>query len=267
MNLKEKFWLFASRAHDDDIFYAKDGVDLKRCRSRITPGEGAHMLGLRNIIMVSSDGIPVPFSVDAYGYMESFCRMKNVWWTITGSAGCRVGNEEEFILDIASKYDNVTGAFADDLFTAGYEPHEVKELLEKSRKILDKADKHIELWSTNYIANYKIFAYPEIFEALDGITVWNMYTEEARYMEAQFEVYEKLLPQKKKMLGIYLYDYIKRKPISVDDIMHLCELGRRWIKSGKIEGLIFLTNCNMGLGFECEYWLRDWIKKVGDEEI
>ena len=48
---------------------------------------------------------------------------------------------------------------------------------------------------------------------------------------------------------------------------NFCQLKRKWIKDGKIEGLIFRTNCNMGLGFESEYWLREWIKKVGDEEI
>jgi hypothetical protein len=39
---------------------------------------------------VNSDGIPVPFSADAYGYAESFCRMKKVLWSITGSGGFMV---------------------------------------------------------------------------------------------------------------------------------------------------------------------------------
>ena len=103
MKVREKFWLFASRDHDDDIWYGKRGSDQIRQWSRITPAEGAAILGIENVMMITSDGVPVPFSADAYGYMESFCRMKNVWWSAVGSAGCRVGNEEDFAVDLAKK--------------------------------------------------------------------------------------------------------------------------------------------------------------------
>ena len=151
------------------------------------------------MIMVSSDGIPVPYSVDAYGYMESFYRMKNVWWNVAGVSNCRNENEENFILDLAEKYPNLTGAFADELLSSGRTPNEVKETLEKVRKTLDKSNRHLELWSANYIDDKKIYSNPEIYEHLDGITIWNIHTDEALYMEEQFEMYEKLLPTKKKM--------------------------------------------------------------------
>ena len=75
MKVRDKLWLFASRAHDDDIWLGKSRNNRFTCWSRITPAEGAAMLDVPNIIMIGSDGDPAPYSAEAYGYMESFCRI------------------------------------------------------------------------------------------------------------------------------------------------------------------------------------------------
>ena len=117
MKVRDKFWLFASRAHDDDIWLGKSHANRFTRWSRITPAEGAAMLDVPNVIMIGSDGVPAPYSAEAYGYMESFCRMQNVVWSIAGSGGFRAGNEEQFICELAKRYPNVTGAFADDFMS------------------------------------------------------------------------------------------------------------------------------------------------------
>ena len=77
--------MFGVRAHDDDNFLGKR-ADIGSNKedvikwSRITPAEGAFMLDIPNILMVNSDGVPAPFSDDAYGYMESFCRKRLMWF-------------------------------------------------------------------------------------------------------------------------------------------------------------------------------------------
>lgn len=269
VRVRDKFWLFASRAHDDDNFFAKC-TDKSLRWSRITPTEGAHMLGLSNIIMVASDGSPAPNSHEAYGYLESFCRMDNVMWSVTGSAGFRNGNEEEFICKIADRYPNVCGAFFDD-FTLSYEINEgpydedyLTDMLIDSRKKLNNARKHIEMWASCYISDAKKYS-SKMYDPLDGITVWDMDTDSIMDMEENFVLYEELLPNKKKMLGIYLFDYPRAMSIP-DEYMELqCETGLKWLKEGRIEGMVFLTNCVMGIGLPSEYWLREWIDKVGDE--
>ena len=83
---RDKFWIFGVRAHQDDIWLGrgnyKEGRD--RRRSRITPAEATFMLDIPNMMMVCCEGEPVPFSPDAYGYMESFCRMNKVVWSASG---------------------------------------------------------------------------------------------------------------------------------------------------------------------------------------
>ena len=88
---RDKFWIFGVRAHQDDCLLAPrlHGTNpTYHFRSRITPAEAAFMLDVPNVLMIQCDGEPAPFSKDALGYMESFCRMDRVLW---GSAPCTKG--------------------------------------------------------------------------------------------------------------------------------------------------------------------------------
>lgn len=273
LTVRDKFWLFASREHDDDIYLGNNTTQswMYSKWSRITPAEGALMLGVNNIIMVASDGIPVPYSKDAYGYMESFCRMKKVMWSCTGSSGFRIGNEERFICHLAEHYNNVCGAYFDDFkgdpeTAVPRSPEKVKNLFANVRTELDKAVRPMEMWSTCYVEQLKEFP-AEVFTPMDGIIIWNLNVDGINTLEEGFSEYEKLLPNKRKMLGIYIYDYRQRRAVPDELMEKQCELGLEWLKSGRIEGMVFLTNCVMGVGLTSEYWLRDWIDKVGDEEL
>ena len=116
--LRDKLWMFGVRPHQDDIWFRKEIADRERFRSRITPAEAALMLDIPNVMMINCEGEPVPYSEDAYGYAESFITMDNVLWGATGSDGFRIGNEEKFICELASKYPNIKGAFCDDLLSS-----------------------------------------------------------------------------------------------------------------------------------------------------
>lgn len=58
MTVRDRLWLFASRAHDDDIWLGKGRANRFSCWSRITPAEGAAMLDIPNVVMIVSDGDP-----------------------------------------------------------------------------------------------------------------------------------------------------------------------------------------------------------------
>ena len=48
---------------------------------------------------------------------------------------------------------------------------------------------------------------------------------------------------------------------------HQCNVALKLLKEHRIEGIIIETNAVMGMGFESELFLRDWIKKVKDIEL
>lgn len=279
VKVRDKFWFFASRAHDDDIYFAKvadqsgrlDPVnpdDRLRYRSRITPAEGANMLGVSNVIMINSDGIPVPFSADARGYMESYRRMDRVMWSITGSGGFRCGNEEEYLAFLADHYPNVTGAFLDDLFGYGKDKPEsfYIDIIRNIKEKINKCSRPMELWATCYTKAFDKYS-TAIYDDIDGVTIWTWNSDKLVELEDTFRKYEELLPEKKKILGVYIYDYSQHKAIPLHLMEHQCELGLKWLKEGRIDGMIFLTNCVMGLGYPSDYWLRNWIDRVGDQTL
>jgi len=266
---RDKFWIFGVRPHQDDIYLGINGGNRFN-RSRITPAEAALMLDVPNMIMVNCDGIPVPFSEDAYGYAESYCTMNKVLWGATGSGGFRIGNEENFICALAEQYPNIGGAFMDDFFGKfkgrpnGME--QAEELLKEIRSGLDKACRPMELYVVWY--TYEFSDVPNhLLDYIDGLTLWTWRSEELTQLEERFEKIEKLFPNKKKLLGVYMYDFSKRTEIPNELMEHQCELGLKWLKEGRLDGMIFEANSVMGVGLTSEKWLREWVKKVKYTEL
>ena len=172
------------------------------------------MLDVPNMIMVNCDGIPVPFSRDAYGYAESFCTMNHVLWGVTGSGGFRIGNEEKFVCALAEKYPYITGAFMDDFFQKfKNDPNpnaSAEALLSEIRSGLDKAGRPMDLyvvWYTHELAgvDQKVLSY------IDGITLWTWESKNLRKLPENFEIIEKNFKKQKKLLGIYMYDFPQKR--------------------------------------------------------
>ena len=269
--VRDRLWLFASRAHDDDIWlHRSPDYEGFTHWSRITPAEGALMLDVPNIIMIGSDGIPVPFSADAYGYAESFCRMESVVWSVTGSGGFRIGNEEDFICELAAKYPNVTGAFFDDfLVTAlnrGWTDAQTVEMLRGVRSRLDRACRRLEMWLTLYAHDAESCS-EALLEPFDCLSLWTWHREDLKSLPQSFEAMERRFPKQKKYLGVYIFDYPSGRAVPDESMELQCEYGLRLLREKRADGLIFLTNCVMGVGLPSELWLRKWIDRVKNEPL
>lgn len=269
--VRDKLWIFGARAHQDDIYlYNSPETTQNLPNSRITPAEAALMLDVPNVLMINCDGVPAPFSIDAYGYMESFCRMKNVLWNSTGSSGFRVGNEEAFICELAERYPNVIGTYLDDLFLRfSKEPDSAAKceaLLKDVREGLNLAPRRMNIYVTWYTHDLDVLD-EKLMRYIDGLTLWTWKSEELPLLEERVKKISEAFPQKKKLLGIYLYDFNSRKPVP-NELMELqCEAALRLLKEKKIDGMVFEANTVMGVGLPSELWLREWLEKVKYMEI
>ena len=275
---RDRFWFFGVRPHQDDKDLGRnmDTTQLNYRSSRITPAEGAFMLNVPNMIMVNCDGEPTPYSTDAYGYAESFCRMDKVLWcgAFGGLANANAGNlYEAFICDLATKYPNISGAFIDDLFACvrylreAERPGAVAAQRKRTRKELDKACRPMELWVVWYTYEIDAAKAAALEEDVNGITLWTWDYHDLAQLEENYEKIEKLFPNKKKMLGIYMYYFPNAVPVPNDYMELQCELGLRLMREGRLDGMVFETNSVMGCGLASEKWLREWIDRVKDTEI
>ena len=268
---RDKFWLFGVRPHQDDIFFGPrwtEKAGRKYNWSRITPAEGAFMLDIPNVIMVVCDGQPANFSHEAIGYMESFCRMQNVQWSCTGSDGFRTGNEEEFVCHLAENYPNVSGAYLNDFFgdptIMACSTQEEKEAAAKLRlgQISDKLAKAPRPMDLHMVCYEKYLDLaPEVLEKVTMLSLWTWSSKNLVNLEQKIEKMEARFPDKKKMLGIYMYDFSGGHPVPNELMEHQCNLGLRMLKEGRIDGMIFEANSIMGVRMESELWLRSWIEE------
>lgn len=270
----DKYWLFGVRAHQDDTLLDAlgRGGGKRRCGSRITPAEGAFMLGVPNMIMVTGDNAePVPFTHDAYQYCESFRPLKRVMWSSCGSSGWRNGNEEAFICDISHKYDNICGAYLDDFFTRfGSKPQEhTDELLaciQEIRGKLSAAARPMPVYVTAYMHGMKDIA-KSVMDLVDGLVFWTWQSKELPLLPERFQQAEEACPKHKKLLGIYMYDFTTREAVDMELMKFQCEYGLEMLKAGRVEGLVFEANSVMGIGLPTEEYLREWIAQTRYVEV
>ena len=78
---------------------------------------------------------------------------------------------------------------------------------------------------------------------------------------------KKVAPHLKVILGCYLVDFTKKASIPIPAMQRQCEFGLEALKQKQIEGMMFLSNGVMDVGFESVDWTREWIQKIGDTRI
>ena len=270
--VRDKLWMFGVRPHQDDIWFKMPRKDRLYNWSRITPAEGAFMLDIPNMLLINCDGEPAPFSHDAYGYAESFIRMDRVLWGSSGSDGFRAGNEEQFICELARRYPNVCGAYMDD-FLHKIQKAESDEEREgviaefvRIRAELNKAEHSMELAVTWYM-NQMTELDARAMACIDTMVLWTWNGDELPLMEERFARIEETYRNKKVLLGIYMYDFHNRRPVSLEMMEFQCNYALQLLKEGRIDGIIFEANSVMGIGLPSEKWLREWIESVKYTEI
>jgi len=74
-------------------------------------------------------------------------------------------------------------------------------------------------------------------------------------------------PHLKLILGCYLVDFTRKTSIPIPAMQRQCEYGLEALKQKRIEGMMFLSNGVMDVGFEAVDWTREWIRKVGDTPL
>jgi hypothetical protein len=108
----------------------------------------------------------------------------------------------------------------------------------------------------------------EFLNLFDVLTLWTWNSDELPALEDNLVALEKIAPPGARIaLGMYLWDFHNRKPVSVELMQHQCETGLKWLRAGRIHDMIFLANTVLDVGLPSAEFSRQWIKKVGDERL
>jgi hypothetical protein len=262
--VRDRLWLFGCPVNTDFPYVGK--------RSLMSPAEGAYYMGIPNLIMVNTGGDEVK-----YGHFEppfdqyaiALRPFRRVAWSIVGTTGATTTQERRLGIEVAKETPNFVALMMDDFFTDEKEGKLAALTLEELRELqgrLKGAGKKLDLFVTLYTTQLDE-ALGEYLKLIDVVTLWTWKPAELVNLEASLRKLERLAPQKRKMLGCYWIDYNTKGPIPLASMKLQCRTGLRWLRQGRIEGLVFLGNTNEDLGYEAVEWTRNWIEQVGNGKV
>lgn len=259
--VRDRFWVFACAANSD---YPNIGQ-----RSVMTPVEATFYLGVPNLIVVQSSTGEAPYgrlNPPFEQYAIAMRPLKRVVWSVVGSGGFTSQAETREVLDLVKRMPNFAGIMLDDFFTSKKEGQRAVwtvDHLGDIRQELRASSKDLRIFVTLYTSQLDL-PLSDYLNLVDVITLWTGDPAQLERLEENLKKVEKLFPDKKIMQGCYVVDYGKKASVSVTAMQQQCETGLRWLREGRIEGMIFLGNTTMDLGYESVEWTRNWIQKVGD---
>ena len=263
--LRDRLWIWGHVPGSHDV-----AESIPR-PSIISPVEAAHYMGIPNLVMVAYGGEPVPpWDREARAHMS----LKRVVWSIVGDASSTRNDQStdlDEVVSLAKDFPNITGAIMDDFFHN--EPDEKGEYARYSvddlngfASALHTATRKLDLWVVLYKGQLDQ-PFQKHLDECDVVTFWTWYAKDLARLEKNFELLEERAPGIRKILGCYLWDHGVKRPMPVDLMEKQCELGRKWLKEGRIEGMIFLSNCICDIGMDAVEWSREWIERYGDESL
>jgi hypothetical protein len=241
--------------------------------SRMTPTEGALYLGVPNVIFLRYSGRPLP---SGFGhYARRLTPFKRIVWQVNISPG-RKGpvqmswtdlDEEEHaeIRRLFWQHRNFVGVILDDYFK------NPSKLIKASgpaavRKVKASFPR-AEFWDRVYTVNIES-TNKEHLALMDVVSIWTRKYDDLVDLERNLTKLETLYPQMRKVLGVFMWEYLgDKRPIPLDRMKHECEVGLRWLKAGRIEGMAFCGSPMCDMGVEAVEWVRRWIRQVGDEPV
>lgn len=236
--------------------------------SRMTPAEGAFYLDVPNILLIRYD-YEQPYPLEQY--LLSFRPLDRVVVSIVGAGGLSNRNEEiETVLQLAERYPNLSGAIMDDFFhppdaegrVATFSAAELADIHQQ----LNKPGNPLDLWAVLY-AHQMDLPVTNHLKHCDVIAFWTWLGSDLKNLQQNFERLESKVPNKRIVLGCYIFDYGENHEMPIDRMQHQCELGLQWLHEERIEGMIFLATNVFDVGLETVEWTRQWIAKVGKQRL
>jgi hypothetical protein len=261
--VKDRLWLWGHDPGKHNDIWGLPG------RSSIGPVEAAEYLGLENLVMVPyGDGPFVPPTADLARYR----RMKRLVWSIVGPERAASAEERDRVVAMTADLPGLVAFIMDDFFRperveAGEEAGMVAEAeLARFHARLSASPRPLEIWVVLY-ADQLGLPVRRHLALCDKITFWTSQSAALANLDANLSRAEELAPKAGRLLGCYLWDYGQKRPMPLELLERECEQGLSWLRSGRIEGMIFLASCICDLGLETVEWVRDWIGRVGGEPL
>ncbi len=258
--LREKFWLWGQTegSHHINKNFRVPG------ENKMTALEGAKYFGIPNMCRVVMAGLPkLPFDGEA----DLLDSLDNVIWSIIGDGSSGQGEYTEEIIRLSKQHQNISGVIMDDFFTETRMKIFTPEHLKKTKEIIaQKAARALPLWGVIYTQELTEERRTHLAQC-DRITMWTWWSDRLPQLEENYEKLRALWDGKEIYAGCYMWDYGNCCEIPEELMQMQLDTYYKWLKEGKIAGIIFCSNCVADVGLKAADMAKAWIDEHGDEEI
>ena len=262
-NVRDRLWLWCHEAG------SHNGLFSVTEESHIEPVDAARSMGLENALVIRFGP-----TFDPEREAAALAGMRRVVWSIVGNAGHTEGDEVGRARDLATRRPNFTGVVMDDFFLNGLPAEHAAEgerdlavhnaeALRSIRERLTVNGRTLDLWVVLYDHQLGMPLERHLAQC-DVVTFWTWRAENLVHLEENLARAETMAAGKRLVLGCYMWDYGTGHPMPLDAMRHQVELGERWLREGRIEGMIFLASCICDLELEAVEWTRRWITGLPD---
>lgn len=220
--------------------------------SSVSPGEACRILGLRNLVMVALHGAPVPPFAPHAGQLLDVDRL--VWSVVDDGTPPR--DDLEAVLELARSRPNVVGGIIDNTRRAS--GREIRRIAER----LHTAPRRLDLWGVVYTNELQRDGLA-LLESCDVVTLWSHESTDLGRQEHGIERFCALAGGRRRLLGVYLWDFPGNRPVPDASLERNLERGATWIRAGMLEGIVLLASSLVGMGLASEGIARRWISTLG----
>jgi len=268
----------------DRLWMWGHGPNSTRGLYNIPEGHGIDMadaikyMGIPNVCVTRWLGLPAPDENNPDApfdyYIPQFRDTKRVAWSIVDGAPQPYEQKKKWAFELSQKMPNLTALFLDDFYNSG-EPVilangtrvtpanltlEQLETLQKEVATLPrKTDISVVLYSNQLSPGIK----PHI-DLCDVVSFWTWHATDLVKLETNFSEYRKIIPDKRTLLGVYMWDFGNMKPITPELMKIQLDFALRKFKEGEIEGMIFHCTPLCDMGLDAVEYSRQWIAENRD---
>ena len=251
-NLRDRCWAWGHDTGQVDGEKSGWGLDVGKVDYPIA--EGARFLGCPNIKVIR-------WGVPDESYIEQFRDARRVTWLL-GQDTKALKQNGEFAFSLVNKMPNLMGLDIDDYLSG---KNDMVSQVPNLRKRIDSCGRKIELHAVLYTMQLNDPRVVPAMEAVDVVSLWTWRAPDLAKLRENFRRYRELLPNKRTLLGIYLYDFGRHLQMPVAAMESQLADALALYKEGEIEGFVFLCTSIFNRSFPTIALTRDWIRRHADE--
>lgn len=138
---------------------------------------------------------------------------------------------------------------------------EMKQLHEETLAYKRRLDLSMVLYTHQLHPSIQPF-----MQYVDVISLWIWTGADIQKIEDNFKKYRSLVPDKRTLLGIYMWDFGGKKELDQNFMVRQLDYAHRLYHEGEIEGMIFHCTPLVNKNLKAVEYAKEWIAKHGDEK-